>query len=193
MENLNINQDIPMDTLGEEDDGVEKVVKERFEDLETEAKRLEAQRCTTCRRMTSGHEGPYGSKCNLKNLSEEELKHDDLEKLKAKEMKKNDKRKGEHEYYYETAQKKKSEEKAEQDRLNRVNKENEKLQKKIDEKREERIRMERENTKLEKMFDEDNKKAAQEYKRWRGNQDPGRRLENDKGSKRMENRCPSRN
>ena len=100
--------DIPMDTL---DNNEPVVVLEEFDEVEMEAKRTEAPRCTKCKRMTSGHEGPYGSKCDLKILSEEDLKEDDLKKLKAKEIKKAAKRKSEHGDENEALKKKKSRQK----------------------------------------------------------------------------------
>ena len=63
------NEDVPMDNKGGgelEGNGTE------FDDLAVEADKIEAPRCNKFRRMTSGHEGPYGSKCDLKILTTEE-------------------------------------------------------------------------------------------------------------------------
>ena len=101
-----VNEEVPSDTVEAVDDKNKK-----FEDVAKEAEKIEAPRCTKCRRMTSGHEGPYGSKCDLKALNTEELKDDDNKKLEAKERKKSMKRKGENEDENEALKKKKKEEK----------------------------------------------------------------------------------
>ena len=73
--------DVPMDS-SKKDEEVPK---------NTDDEKTEPPRCKKCRRMTSGHEGPYGSKCELKSLTSEELEDDDKEKMKAKEIKKHQK------------------------------------------------------------------------------------------------------
>ena len=42
------------------------------------------RRCSKCKRLTCGHEGPYGPKCVLSILSSDELKDDDIKKLQNK-------------------------------------------------------------------------------------------------------------
>ena len=81
--------DVPMEKV----DGLAISKENEHSEVPNEAHKTEPPRCTKCRRMTSGHEGPYGSKCTLKALSAEELAEDDAAKLKAKEIKKHPKRK----------------------------------------------------------------------------------------------------
>ena len=186
-----VNEEVPSDTVEAVDDKNKK-----FEDVDKEAERIEAPRCTKCRRMTSGHEGPYGSKCDLKALNTEELKDDDNKKLEAKERKKSMKRKGENEDENEALKKKKKEEKDEEDRLNRAMKEKEKIKKKIADQRAERKQIEEETRKLEEDLDQDIQRNAKNYNRWRENQNPSSRMkEGRKSSNRMENerRSPRRN
>ena len=182
------NEDVPMDNKGGgevEGNGTE------FDDLAVEADKIEAPRCTKCRRMTSGHEGPYGSKCDLKILNTEELKEDDIQKLKAKEIKKKEKRKGDHEDDNEAMKKKRREEKEEEDRLNKARKEQEEMQKRIDNQREERRKVERETKKMKETLDTDVRRTSKGYSNWRDNQNPknvnSRTRENENTSKRYEN------
>ena len=178
------NEDVPMDNKGGgEVEGTE------FDDLAVEADKIEAPRCTKCRRMTSGHEGPYGSKCDLKILNTEELKEDDIQKLKAKEIKKKEKRKGDHEDDNEAMKKKRREEKEEEDRLNKARKEQEEMQKRIDNQREERRKVERETKKMKETLDTDVRRTSKGYSNWRDNQNPknvnSRTRENGNTSKEM--------
>ena len=172
------NLDNSMDNIGAGALGENRSTEQNMEldDEELEAKKAEAPRCTKCKRMTSGHEGPYGSKCDLKMLSDEELKIDDQKKMKAKEMKKAAaKRKGEHDEAEERIKKQKKEEQAEDDKFQRAQKEQMKIKKKLEDQKAERSRIEKENKKLEKELDDDTKKTNKQYGRWRENQNPANR------------------
>ena len=55
-------------------------------DTDLEEARRASQRCSKCKRITKGHEGLYGSKCELIVLSDEDLRNDDLKKLTQKNL-----------------------------------------------------------------------------------------------------------
>jgi hypothetical protein len=147
-ESPDMHEEAPMDTEG----GAVPELKDTdsdFDDVETEAKKIEAPRCTKCRRMTSGHEGPCGSKCGLKILNADELREDDIKKVKDKEKKTLWRRK-----WRRKKMKKTSWSEPEKSRKRFKGKFKMKKQ---------RVKIERETRKMEREFDEEAKKNAKQY------------------------------
>ena len=157
-------------------------------DHDLEEKRKKAQRCTKCQRITKGHEGKYGDKCQMKLLIPEELKEDDLQKLKQiVTTKKPEKRKGSQDEENEEAKKQRleneesnenKEEKAEDERLRKAKEQNENYKKKM----EERKKLEIENMKMsDELHNGARPKENDEvYEEWRSRQNPSNRMERDK-------------
>ena len=110
------------------------------------------RRCTKCKRLTSGHEGPYGSKCSLIALSPEELKEDDIKKLQSKSNKPPDKKNE------DDIEKQRKEAEDEAEKLKKAKEEMEKIDRKIKDAKEERRKTEKETKKRQDELDKERKK-----------------------------------
>ena len=156
-----------------------------------EEQRKKVKRCSNCQRMTRGHEGRYGSKCELMRLTEEELRDDDIKKIKEKEPKKTPKRKGSQNEETEDAKKEKleqevsrNEKEGEEERMRKAQEQNEKFRKKV----EERKKIEIENMKMSndlykgarnknETANRASKEECERYENWRSGKNPSSRME----------------
>ena len=152
------------------------------DDPDYEQRRKRAPRCSKCRRMTRGHEGPYGNKCSNSILNTEELKNDDIKKIdesKAKEASKRtastelkelakkhkqETEKKEEEKARKELENKKKEIEIEKDKAKRAKQESEKMDEKLKKQKEERIQIENENRRRAKQLHEETHKTAQAYR-----------------------------